>query len=398
MIELIFLELISLVSFIYALILLFFEFTNIDQLAGIFIWIVLSALIITLSLGKSKFHNLTLFLLLAPLSYFKGWNYIFLTLTSSIIILLYIQTSLQKGKYTGYVNMFKKSIILYVVLFYIKLVSSQFIWFLGKESIFLIIYLLSSIVLIRSIRHLDTNMDNLTIRNSNRKYIVSIVIVFLVGTFDLLRNILFNITNKAFELVEYLLYLLLYPLNKFLFWLFGLFQDMESAEQEIIIGPGEIPEDRIEPEVVEGFTEYVQKNFLILKIIASVILFIVVIYILYKLLSKTGEKEYIGAEYTEHREYIKDDKNKRRRLFGERYPKDPKEQIRYYYRKFLEKLNKEDIEILKQDTSLDINNKVSDKYGSDIEKIRDIYIENRYGNGNVDKDDVEIMKGLYRNL
>lgn len=241
-------------------------------------------------------------------------------------------------------------------------------------------------------------MDSITIRNSNRKYIVSIVIVFLAGAFDLLRNTLFNITNKAFELVEYLLYLVVYPINKFLFWFFGLFEDMESVPEEIIIGQGEIPEEIIEPEAVEGFTEYVQKNFLILKIIAAVILFIVVIYILYKLLSKTGQKSYIGVEYTEHREYIKGEKKKRARIFGEPYPKDSKGQIRYYYRKFLEKLNKEDIEILKQDTSLDINNKAIFKFGNDIEKIRDIYIESRYGNEDVGKDDVEIIKRLYKDL
>lgn len=185
-----------------------------------------------------------------------------------------------------------------------------------------------------------------------------------------------------------------------MFWFFGLFEDMESVPQdEIIIGVEEIPEEIIEAENLESFTEYVQKNFLILKIIAGLILFIVVIYILYKLLSKTGEKNYIEAEYTEHREYIKNEKNKkRRRIFGEPYPKDPKEQIRYYYRKFLDRLNKEEIGILKQDTSLDINKKATESFGNDAEKIRDIYIASRYGSKDVDKEDVEAIKVLYKNL
>lgn len=398
MMGIILLELISLVSFIYALILIFFQFTSMNQLAGIFIWTVLSAFIISLSIGRSKLYKFTLFLLLAPILYFKGWNFIFLILTTSIILLLYIQTSLKKGSYTGYVGMFKKSIILYIVLLYLKILSTQFSWFLGEEAIFIIIYLLSSIVLIRSIRHLDTNMDVLTIQNSNRKYIVSIILVFLIGIFDILRNILLKLTNKAFELVEYVLYLILYPINKFLFWFFALFENMESVEEEIIIGQGEIPGEIIEPEAIEGFAEYAQKNFLILKIMAATILFLVVIYILYKLLSKTGSKNYIGVEYTEHREYIRDEKKKKRRFFRDPYPKNPKEQIRYYYRKFLEKLDKEDIEVLKQDTSLDINEKAADKFANNIDKIRNIYIDSRYGNSNVGKEDVETIKGLYKNL
>lgn len=397
MLEIIILELISLVSFIYALLLIFVDFSPISQLAGVLIWTVISSILISFSLGKSKFYNLTMLLLLAPLLFYRDFKYMLLILITTIIVFLYIQSSLQNGKYLAYVNMFKQSLILYLVLLYLKVLATQFAWFLGKESIFLIVYLLSSIVLIRSMRHLDTNMDSLSIKNSNRKYILGIILVFVIGTMDSLKSFLLKLSSKAFEMIEYVVYIIVYPINKFMFWFFGLFQDMEAEPEEIIFGENEIP-DITEPEAIEGFAEYIQKNYLILKIIAAVILFIVVIYILYKLLSKTGEKEYIGAEYTEHREYIEDEKKKRRKLFGERYPKDPKEQIRYYYRKFLEKLNKEDIEILKHDTSLDINKKATDKFGNNAEKIRDIYISSRYGSGDVDKEDVEAIKGLYKNL
>ena len=62
MLEIITLELISLVSFIYALMLVFVEFSPMSQLAGVFTWTVLSSIIISLSLGKSKLHNITIFL------------------------------------------------------------------------------------------------------------------------------------------------------------------------------------------------------------------------------------------------------------------------------------------------------------------------------------------------
>lgn len=399
MIEIIILELISLVSFIYAILLIFVEFIPINQLAWVFIWTAISAFIVSLSIGKSQLHKITIFLLLAPLLLYRDFKYILLILTATIIIFIYIQNSLQKGRHLDYLSMFKRSLVLYIVLLYIRILSTQFNWFLGKESIFLIIYLLSSIVLIRSIRHLDTNMNAINIKNSNRKYLFGIVGVFIIGTFESISDILFKLSTKAFEMVEYLLYILLYPLNKFLFWFFGLFEDMESVPQdEIIIGAEKIPEEIIEPENLDNFTEYVQKNFLILKILTAIILFIVVIYILYKLLSKTGVNNYICVEYTEHREFIRDEKKKKRRLFGESYPKDPKEQIRYYYRKFLGKLNKEDIKILNHDTSLDISIKAKDTLGSNADEIRNIYIDSRYGNKNVNKDDVELIKGLYKNL
>ncbi len=398
MIEIILLELLSLVSFLYALILLFFTFPSMNQVAAIFMWTVFSSLIISLLISKSKWYNILVLLLLAPLLIFKGWNFIFLILTSSIIIFIYILSSMQVGKYLEYVSMFKKSIVLYISLFYIKVLSTQFSWFLGEGTIFLIIYLLSSIVLIRSIRHLDTNMDNTMIRNSNRKYLFGIILVFLVGTFDTLKEALYRLGVKIFELVEYILYILLYPLNKFLFWFFALFQDPDFVPEEVLIGDNAAVDGVITADQVETFAEYTKNNFLILKIISGVILFIVVIYILYKLLLKTGDKNYIGVEYTEHREYIKDEKKKKRKLFGERYPKDSNGQIRYYYRKYLEKLNKIDIEILKQDTSLDVSAKAREEFGTEVEEIREIYINSRYKTDEANKDHVEKIKSLYNNL
>ena len=121
-------------------------------------------------------------------------------------------------------------------------------------------------------------------------------------------------------------------------------------------------------------------------------------YILYRLLVKNDGKDYIGTEYTEHREYIKNENKKKRRLFGDRYPRNPRDQIRYYYRKYLEKLEKGDIAILKQDTSYKINQKARDSFGSEVDDIRNLYIESRYGNEDVSRETVETMKGLYKKL
>ena len=76
MIEIILLELLSLVSFLYALILLFFTFPSMNQVAAIFMWTVFSSLIISLLISKSKWYNILVLLLLAPLLIFKGWNFI----------------------------------------------------------------------------------------------------------------------------------------------------------------------------------------------------------------------------------------------------------------------------------------------------------------------------------
>ncbi len=202
MIEILILEIISLVSFIFSLFLIFIDFTTIDGLAVIFVWVVMVSIIISMSIGKTKISNIAILLLLVPLVFYRDFKYMILLITTTIIVFLYIKTSLQKGRYLAYVAMFRNSVILYAVLFYLKIIYTQFSWFLGKESIFLIVFLLSSIVLIRSIRHLETNMDSVRIKNSNRKYIVGIIAVFIIGTMDSFKNIFVDFATKLFGVIE----------------------------------------------------------------------------------------------------------------------------------------------------------------------------------------------------
>lgn len=80
-------------------------------------------------------------------------------------------------------------------------------------------------------------------------------------------------------------------------------------------------------------------------------------------------------------------------------PKDIREQIRYYYKKYLSKLDKKGIDIIVSDTSLDINIKAEKDMDKEvIDGLRDIYIEARYGICEVDKTKAEKMKKLYKKV
>ena len=89
----------------------------------------------------------------------------------------------------------------------------------------------------------------------------------------------------------------------------------------------------------------------------------------------------------------KTNKKKRRRwFFREKYPEDLREQVRFFYRRYLEKLKNKDIEIAKSDTSFDINKKAKEVFNHSIDDIRKIYIRCRYGNKKVTKEDVDNIK------
>ena len=169
----------------------------------------------------------------------------------------------------------------------------------------------------------------------------------------------------------------------------------EAFENVLTPMEGEV----IEPEILEELAGKASgTNNEIFKVIGIIIFTILIIYIIYKLLVKTGNRQYEGLQYTEKRDYIEKDKRKKKSWFRERYPSEFKEQIRYYYRRYLNKLDKEDVEVLKSDTSLEVNEKAKRKFEEEIDEIRKIYIESRYGEKEVEKETVERMKTLFREL
>ena len=139
----------------------------------------------------------------------------------------------------------------------------------------------------------------------------------------------------------------------------------------------------------------------LLSIVSKLLIIILIIYLIkrvlkkYVLYNKKEEKAYI-----EEREYIdiKDEKAKKERI-SIFEPRDIGEKIRYYYKKYLIKIQKKGINIENSDTSLDINMKAEgdfDKKG--IKELRDIYIETRYGEKEANETMAEDVKRLYKKI
>ncbi|HCX79593.1 MAG TPA: hypothetical protein DG577_09285 [Firmicutes bacterium] len=72
--------------------------------------------------------------------------------------------------------------------------------------------------------------------------------------------------------------------------------------------------------------------------------------------------------------------------------------MRYYYRKFLEKLVTKKVELTKADTSLVIQEKAEIVFPQGPEEIRDIYIASRYGEKEADSATAAQIGQLYKDL
>lgn len=397
MLEIIALEIISIVSFIYSLLIVFMPFAPINQVFIVFLWMTLGAMVFALVYKKSKVYRISGILLLMPLILFNTPRSIYFIIMTSILIISYIVKSLGQGNHYEYARKLKESYIIYTMIAIFGLISKGFHQLMSHGIPFIIIYLLTTVILVRSIRHIESGMDKSKIRKVNGRYLGIISIISFIVTLDRLRGFIFSTIEKIYDFtITIVLKILYYPIilvamiiNKLLLPILGNFwQGVDLLDFQMGVPSPE------EFEVIDVIT----KDSPILNIIIRFIAIVLLLYIVYKLIIKIGSSSHEGIEYTEEREYIKSTKKEKRRLKKEKYPEDLKEQIRYYYRRYLEKLEEYQVELIQSDTSLEINKKAEEVFKEDLEKVRSIYIHSRYGNKDVDKSMVEEMEKLYKGL
>lgn len=395
MIEIIFIEIVSIVSFLYATFILVMPSTFIGTIGSLFIWTILSSILYAYLIKKHKLYNLSILLLLAPLIYFRETKAIIFIIATSLIIFFYINNSLFKGNYFIHADKIKKSYLLFVPLIYLRFMLDGFVISIGGAIPFIIIFIFSSIILLRTIRHLDSNMGMKTIRKNNIKNIFILTSIFPIIFFQNLRDIIRVFFDKSLSIISYPLAFIGKIIGNILELILGQNKDIQ---EEIIIGEGA---GEISKMPVEEFGETVGNvatDYTILKNIFFILFLILVIYSIYRILRNSGKSTFEDTDYVELREYIKDDKKKRNMFKRDKYPSNPAEQIRYYYRRFLNKIDKSGIQILKTDTSIEINEKANEVYQKDISRIREIYINSRYSNSEAEEKDVKEMEELCRKL
>jgi len=394
MIEVILFELISIVSLLFSLWLSFFEFAAGSKVFLVFLWVVFSSLIFALIHIKSRVYEISIILILMPLIFYRDIKSVAFLLLLTVFMYLYVKKSLLEGTHSEYAYKIKNTYVLCFILGYISAKAFGLDGHINTALPFYTIYFISSLILLRTIRHIDSNMDVEKIRKNNIKYLMLIALVTPISASQDLRN---YIWIRFKYLFEKLMIIVFYPM-----YLIGKLFDRDW--RKIKVGSSlfeEVGKDTVyNLELQEATEEAEILDFTILKIIFASILFLMVVFIVYKLIMKSSTRQYSDISYTEEREFIRDTSRKKRRrwFFREKYPVDLREQVRFFYRKYLEKLKRENVNILKSDTSLDVNQKAREILDHGIDDLRKIYIKCRYSKEEITEEDVDNIKNIYHNL
>lgn len=401
MASLILLELLTVFSLMYSLLLLFVSFATVEETFFVFVWTIAVLMVSILGSRKSKWWQLTIPLMLLPLSIYNDLTSLVCIISTSFFGCLYVRTSLLKGDQREYVSNLKKTIPLFFLAVYLRSLPSivyddPFSGSFSHAAPFLITFFLSAVVLIRSFRHLDSGMEPKKLRQANIKYLGLMFFISIVTAFTGFRNFIWSLIKKLPYLVVYPLYYLFKLFDRLLILLNNVTQGLESGHwlpDQIL--PGELPGEKLE-EIVE---EYVTADTVVADTILGVLILAIVGYILYRLFAKAGSRvKYEGLDYIEEREYIKTSRPKRKRPLRDKFPGELGDQIRFYYRRFLDKLTRNKVGILKSDTSLEVNEKAKAVFAAGTDRIRSIYIASRYGEKQADEETVAEMEKLYKGL
>lgn len=256
--------------------------------------------------------------------------------------------------------------------------------------IYLPLMYLSGVFFLRSLRHQRTGQSQGRVRRSNIFYMALIAITYLISQSQWLRE---QLRVGLFWLYQIFMRPINYVLEVITQWWF--------ADPEGMMVPEEVAET-MEPgpsameEFAEGVRQWREESAAghILGNVILVLFLILVAYIIYRVyLRKMSFSRPVeqGDDIREQMSSVEAPKRKRRR---ERRPEGAQDQVRYYYRRFLDKVA-DQREV--SDTSTDLDQKAK-QLGLESHPMSQIYREVRYGDHPADQALVEEMKRLWQSL
>lgn len=394
-------------SFVFAIATYFFPYhviSNFSRILSVHIIIYIWTILVTcfgFSLkGKRKPYILVGLLLIPFFILFKG--YISILFVTIIVVSMYFYLYKYEGIDTVVFTTeeFKRGLTVFILMIFFSFLTETISYINKNSGLFMIIYFLSGVVLLRSLRHLEHNRDMKEINRQNLKYFIGIIIFSIIGSSEKLLNgillILKNIYISLVEILSKVFHWFIIGVAYLIVFIIDIFKKRFSSNNIEEIKPQE--SEQISEEILEITTKEISPTIkLIFEIVFKIFLIGIVLYIIWRMFKESKQKSSEKEEYVEEKEFIKINRKKSRRKLLT--PKKGKELIRYYYIKFLNKCLKNNIIIKKHNTTEEINDKAETLYDSEVLKeFRNIYIDTRYGDKEAEKKDIKKYKENYKKL
>ena len=282
---------------------------------------------------------------------------------------------------------FRVVYVLMIILALLGAASEGFRGYLLKGLPYMLIYFSSTIILNISLRHRAAGIDARRNRRRIAFYLLLAMAFSLVAGIEEVRRGFFDGVNKLMSAAFQGMLYVIYPIAYVLFWIFQKIGSLFNLKRN--------PEGN-DTQALEQFTDDLEqtvsqvRDIPILNTILSILLLLVILYVIVKVIRSRKKDVSHDLPFEEFREYVRTSGEGRLLRRREKKPDGYKEEIRYYYRNYLRRLRKH-AEIVPFDTTRSIRDKAKEHFPFSQE-IRDIYARLRYGDLEADEEMVKAFK------
>ena len=270
---------------------------------------------------------------------------------------------------------------------------------------YLLLYLITSVILLRSLRHMEYYEDHQTISRINLGYLVILLGFSAILSTKVIRSAVFHGIRMIYEIImdaiSYVLSWIIYGisliLGAFFGWLEQFFQGIGLRHvlmpemKGSVLGQAELSREELTSSLLASpFFIWLGRG----------VVTLVLLYLIYRILRRGSIPSPQEQGYTESREYIPKTDKERLRNPSSRYGKDsPAYEIRHYYRKFLKLCVSRKLELKDSDTTLQIQTAAETEFDNkNLYNMREIYLEVRYGEKSTDEDTADRFRNFYHKL
>lgn len=356
---------------------------------------------------KSKILFLVIGILFMPLLTAQSIDQLIYLAIYCITAILVIIKGMSVVRYDIESEIFRRGLYLCLGTFIFSLILGSNNIFISLSSYYVVIYLVSSVILLRNLRFLEYNRDSMEGRRINNRN--SIIIVLFSGVLSIsnVTVILIGIIKSAYLYIADLFMHMFawifigigYLISAAIDVLTALIKKLGSNTQEL---EPVLQDSNINlPQVKKGEV-LIDKllNNAVFQVTVRVFVILLTVYITLRLFSGLMNRESENEEYSEEKEFIintkSGDNSLKSRFFDFMKPRSNEEKVRQYYRKYIKRCLDKDIEINEMDTTEEIRNKSQKKFEKTIiNNIRNVYIKIRYGEKGASKETVKEMGEYY---
>lgn len=304
---------------------------------------------------------------------------------------------------------FKKGMVFIAAALAVSIIGHKLGAFEEAAIPYIIIYLVSSVILLRTLRNMEYNDGDKRQDMLNLKYTVLVLGLSFFLSVKMIREAAFRalswVYNALMDIFLFLFSWVFYGIGYLLQLMISFLKNIQSRSMAgkmlaKFFQPGRASDDLAEERGQAYFYE-ILSNSRVMHILVWAAAIILIVFITVRIFRRHSNFRLQEEEYTESREFIREEKahTASKKATAGFNAGEYAAQIRHYYQRFLKMCVGKGIDIKNSDTTLEISKKSVPPFDPEaVTGMREIYVKVRYGGAAGDRSLSDSFRRLFKGL